>query len=95
MRRRVMLLALTVLVVLSMVAISPALAHDRDRDCWDEDEHHWVCERDRDHDKVRYYEDDEVEVCFVPVLVPWGFWNFDWFWGWFWVDWGSYWDCLD
>lgn len=93
MRRRVMLLALTVLVVLSMVAVSPALAHDRD--CWDEDEHHWVCERDRDHDKFRYHEDDETEVCFVPVLVPWGFWNFDWFWGWFWVDWGSYWDCLD
>ena len=99
--RRVMLLALSVLVVVSMAAVSPAFAHDWDKDCWDEDEHSWVCERDRDHDKdrdydtFRDYEEDDVEVCFVPILVPYGFWNFDWFWGWFWVDLGSYWHCLD
>jgi hypothetical protein len=90
-----MLLALAVLVVVSMVDVSPAFAHDRDKDCWDEDEHSWVCERDRDYDTFRDHEADDVEVCFVPIVVPYGFWNFDWFWGWFWVDWGSYWHCLD
>ena len=53
--RRVMLLALSVLVVVSMAAVSPAFAHDRGKDCWDKDEHSWVCERDRDHDKDRDY----------------------------------------
>src|SRR3989337_1668331 len=100
MRRRVMLLTLAVLVVGSMF-VSPALADDRDRDCWDEDWAFWVCDKDRDKDRdnnngrVHDKDDNDVEVCCVPVLVPWGFWHFDWWWGWFWVDWGSYWDCLD
>ncbi len=94
--RRVMLAAVSVLIVMSM-AVSPALATDRDRDCWDEDSHFWVCDGNRHdgdrHDRDRHHND--VEVCFVPVLVPFGFWEFDWFWGWYWIDWGSYWRCLD
>lgn len=39
--RRVMLLAVSVLIVLSM-AVSPALADDRDNDGWDEDFGFWV-----------------------------------------------------
>ncbi len=89
--RRVMLLALSVLVVVSMAAVSPALAHDRDEDCWDEDKHEWVCHRD-DDDK----DDADVQVCLVPVFIPVGFWDFDfWNWVWFWVDLGSFSDCLD
>jgi len=80
-----MLLAVAILIVASM-AVSPALAHDRDRDCWDEDWHFWVCDKDR-HD----FEED----FFVPFFVPLGFWNFDPFWGWFWVQCGFDWDCLD
>ncbi len=34
--RRVVLLAVSILIVVSMAA-SPALAHDRNNDCWDED----------------------------------------------------------
>ena len=71
--RRVMLLAVSVLTVMSIVVVSPALAHDRDGDCWDEDEFFW--HRDCG---------DDVEVVFVPVFF--GFWNFDPFWGWFWDD---------
>lgn len=67
--RRVMLLAVSILIVMS-VAASPALAHDRDKDCWDEDEFFW-------HNDCG----DEVEVVFVPIFV--GFWNFDPSWGWF------------
>jgi hypothetical protein len=89
--RRVMLLALSVLMVVSM-AVTPTFAHDRDNDCWDEDWHFWACNGDR-HDGDRH--DNDVEVCFVPVFVPFGFWDFDWFWGWFWVDWGSHWGCSD
>jgi hypothetical protein len=70
--RRVMLLAVSILIVMSM-AVSPALAHDWDRDCWDEDDFFW-----------RNDCNDEVEVVFVPVFV--GFWNFDPSWGWFWDD---------
>ena len=88
--RRVMLLALSVLMVLSM-AVPPAFAHDRDGDCWDEDGHFWSCDRDRDrHDRDRNNNDD---VCFVVVFVPFGFWNLDWFGNWFWEDWGSHWEC--
>ena len=39
--RRVMLLAVSVLIVLSM-AVSPALAYDRDMAGWDEDFGFWV-----------------------------------------------------
>ncbi len=39
--RRVMLLAVSILIVLS-TAVSPALAHDRDGDRWDEDFGFWV-----------------------------------------------------
>ena len=82
--RRVMLLALSVLMVVSMT-VSPALAHDRDRDCWDEDWHFWACDRgDRHH--------NDEEVCFVFIFVPFGFWNLDWFGNWFWEDW-SYYEC--
>ena len=87
--RRVMLLALSVLMVVSM-AVSPALAHDRDRDCWDEDWHFWACDRGDRHDGNRHRND--ADVCFVYVFVPFGFWNLDWFGNWFWEDW-SYWDC--
>ncbi len=86
--RRVMLLALSVLMVVSM-AVPPAFAHDRDGDCWDEDDHFWSCDRDR-HDRDRNNNDD---VCFVFVFVPFGFWNLDWFGNWFWEDWGSHWEC--
>ena len=79
--RRVVLLAVSILMVVSMAA-SPALAHDRDRDCWDEDWAFWVCDRDR-NDKDRH-DFDDVEVVFVPVFFS--FWNFDPFWGWFWDD---------
>jgi hypothetical protein len=89
--RRVVLLALSVLMVVS-TAVSPAFANDRDRDCWDEDWHFWACDRDR-HDGDRH--DNDVEFCFIPVFVPFGFWDFDSFWGWFWVDWGSHWVCSD
>ena len=71
--RRVLLLVVSILMVVSM-AVSPALAHDRDGDCWDEDDFFWR------HD----CDDDEVEVVYVPVFF--GFWNFDPFWGWFWDD---------
>jgi hypothetical protein len=94
--RRVVLLALSVLMVVSM-AVSPAFANDRDRDCWDEDWHFWACDRDR-HDGDRHdgdRHDNDVEFCFIPVFVPFGFWDFDSFWGWFWVDWGSHWVCSD
>lgn len=70
--RRVVLLAMSVLMVVSM-AISPAFAHDRDRDCWDEDGFFW-----------RNDCGNETEVVFVPIFF--GFWNFDPFWGWFWDD---------
>jgi hypothetical protein len=88
--RRVMLLAVSILTVVSM-AVSPALAHDRDRDCWDEDWSFWVCDRDR-HDRHDF---DDAEICFVPVFIPIGFWDFDDFWGWFWIHWGFDWVCLD
>jgi hypothetical protein len=39
--RRLMLLAVSILVVVSM-AVSPALAHDRDGDGWDEDFGFWI-----------------------------------------------------
>jgi len=90
--RRVMLLALSVLMVVSM-AVPPAFAHDRDGDCWDEDWAFWSCDRDRDrdrHDGNRHHND--ADVCFVYVFVPFGFWNLDWFGNWFWEDW-SYWAC--
>ena len=91
--RRVMLLALSVLMVVSMT-VPPAFAHDRDGDCWDEDGHFWSCDRDRDrHDRDRNNNDD---VCFVFVFVPFGFWDFDfWNWVWFWRDLGSDWECSD
>ena len=78
--RRVMLLAVSILMVAAMAA-SPALAHDRDRDCWDEDDFFW-----------RNDCDDNVEVVYVPVFF--GFWNFHPYWGWFWddscgYDWGG------
>ena len=57
--RRVMLLAVSILMVVSMAAF-PALAHDRDRDCWDEDDFFW-----------RNNCNDEVEVVYV---VDYGFW---------------------
>jgi hypothetical protein len=91
--RRVLLLAMSVLIVVSM-AVSPALAHDRDRDCWDEDWAFWVCDNNR-HDRDRH--DAEAAVFFVPVFVPIGFWNWDpfwgWFWDWFWVQCHSDWNC--
>ncbi len=90
--RRVMLLALSVLMVVSMAA-PPAFAHDRDGDCWDEDWAFWSCDRDRDrdrHDGNRHRND--ADVCFVYVFVPFGFWNLDWFGNWFWEDW-SHWEC--
>ena len=68
--RRVMLLAVSILMVVSM-AVSPALAHDRDGDCWDEDDSFW-----------RNDCDDKVAVVYYPVFI--GFWNFHWYWGWFW-----------
>ena len=88
--RRVMLLAVSILMVASMAA-SPALAHDRDRDCWDEDDFFWRNDCD----------DNNVEVVYVPVFF--GFWNFHPYWGWFWddgcgFDWGGPvdpYDCLD
>ncbi len=70
--RRVLLLVVSILLVVSM-AVSPALAHDRDRDCWDEDDFFW-----------RHDCDDDVEVVFVPFFF--GFWNFHPDWGWFWAD---------
>ncbi len=92
--RRLILLVVSLLVALTLAA-SPALAHDRDRDCWDEDEFFWVCGRgDLDLDDADFF--------FVPVFVPVGFWDFDPFWGWFWVDCGYDWggpltpaDCFD
>jgi hypothetical protein len=92
--RRVMLLALSVLMVVSM-AVSPALAHDRDRDCWDEDGHFWTCDRGDRHDWGDRNKNDE-DVCVVFVFVPFGFWDFD-FWNWvfFWRDLGSHWECSD
>ena len=39
--RRLMLLAVSILLVVSM-AVSPALAHDRDFDGWDEDFGFWI-----------------------------------------------------
>jgi hypothetical protein len=80
--QRIVLLAAAILIVASM-AVSPALAHDRDRDCWDEDWSFWVCDKDR--------HDFDKDVFFVPF----GFWNFDPFWGWFWIQCGFDWDCLD
>ncbi len=94
--RRVMLLALSVLMVVSM-AVSPALAHDWDGDGCDEDR--WACDRgNRDagkrDDGKRHHND--AEACFVFVFVPIGFWNFDfWNWVWFWEDLGSHWQCSD
>jgi hypothetical protein len=92
--RRVMLLALSVLMVVSM-AVSPAFAHDRDGDCWDEDDHFWSCDRDRHdgnrHDGNRHR--NNADVCFVYVFVPFGFWNLDWFGNWFWQDLGSRYEC--
>ena len=70
--RRVMLLAVSILMVVSMAA-SPALAHDRDKDCWDEDHFFW-----------RNDCNDDVEVVYYPVFI--GFWNFHPYWGWFWDD---------
>jgi hypothetical protein len=86
--RRVMLLALSVLMVVS-ITVSPALAHDRDMDCWDEDWSFWACDRGDRHDR----NDNDEDVCFVFVFVPFGFWNLDWFGNWFWEDWGSHWEC--
>ena len=77
--RRVILLAVTILTVMSMT-VSPAFAHDRDRDCWDEDWHFWAC--DRDNNDNNRHDFDDANVVFVPVFF--GFWNFDPFWGWFW-----------
>ena len=57
--RRVMLLDLSVLVVVSMAAVSAAFAHDRGKDCWVKDEHSWVCERD--HDKDRDYDPGTIQ----------------------------------
>ena len=88
--RRVMLLALSVLMVVSM-AVSPALAHDRDGDGCDED--FWACDRGNRHEENRH--DNDAEVCFVFVFVPFGFWNLDWFGNWFWEDLGSDWQCSD
>jgi hypothetical protein len=89
--RRVMLLALSVLMVVSM-AVPPAFAHDRDGDCWDEDGKFWSCDRNR-HDRDR---NDNDDVCVAVVFVPIGFWNFDfWNWFWFWQDLGSHWECSD
>jgi hypothetical protein len=96
--RRAMLLALSVLMVVSM-AVSPAFAHDRDGDCWDEDSHFWSCNRDRNdgnrhHDGNRFHND--ADDCVVFVFVPFGFWDFDfWNWVWFWRDLGSDWKCSD
>jgi hypothetical protein len=92
--RRVMLLVLSVLMVVSM-AVSPALAHDRDRDCWDEDGPFWTCDRGDRHDWGDRNKNDE-DVCVVFVFVPFGFWDFD-FWNWvfFWRDLGSHWECSD
>jgi hypothetical protein len=97
--RRVMLLALSVLMVVSM-AVSPALAHDWDGDGCDEDR--WACNwwnRDdgkRDDGKGHHgnrHANDEDD-CFVVVFVPFGFWDFDfWNWVWFWKDLGSHWEC--
>jgi hypothetical protein len=95
--RRVVLLALSVLMVAAM-AVSPALARDRDRDCWDEDWHFWACDRGDRHDGNRFdgnRHDNDEEVCVVFVFVPFGFWNLDWFGNWFWEDWGSHWECSD
>ena len=94
--RRVMLLALSVLMVVSM-AVSPALADDRDGDGCDED--HWACNwwnRDdgKGHHGNRHAND--ADDCFVVVFVPFGFWDFDfWNWVWFWRDLGSDWKCSD
>lgn len=90
--RRVMLLALSVLMVVSM-AVSPALAHDRDGDGCDEDS--WTCDRGDRHDWGDRNEND-ADVCVVFVFVPFGFWDFD-FWNWvfFWRDLGSHWECSD
>ena len=83
--RRVMLLALSVLMVVSM-AVSPAFAHDRD-------EERWACHGNR-HDGNRHHND--ADDCFVVVFVPFGFWDFDfWNWVWFWRDLGSDWKCSD
>jgi hypothetical protein len=91
--RRVMLLALSVLMVVSM-AVSPALAHDRDGDGCDED--FWACERGNRHDDDGNRHDNDEEVCVVFVFVPFGFWDFDfWNWVWFWRDLGSDWKCSD
>ena len=94
--RRVMLLALSVLMVVSM-AVSPALAHDRDRDGCDEDR--WACDRGNRHDGKGHHGNrhpNDAEVCFVYVFVPFGFWDFDfWNWVWFWQDLGSHWECSD
>ncbi len=70
--RRVLLLVVSILMVVSM-AVSPALAHDRDGDCWDEDDFFW-----------RHDCDEEVAVVYYPYPVFIGFWNFHWYWGWFW-----------
>lgn len=93
--RRVTLLALSVLMMVSM-ALSPALADDRDRDCWDEDWHFWACDRDR-HDNGRHDDGRDDDVFFVPFFVQKGSWDWDpfwgWFWVWFWVECGGDWDC--
>ena len=89
--RRVMLLALSVLMVVSMT-VSPALAHDWDGDGCDEERR--ACHGNRHHDGNRHHND--AEVCFVYVFVPFGFWDFDfWNWVWFWRDLGSDWKCSD
>ena len=91
--RRVMLLALSVLMVVSM-AVSPALANDRDGDGCDEER--WACHGNRHdgnrHDGNRHHND--ADDCFVVVFVPFGFWDFDfWNWVWFWKDLGGHWEC--
>ena len=99
--RRVMLLALSVLMVVSM-AVSPALANDWDGDGCDEER--WSCDRWNRHDGNRHDGNrhdrnrhaNDAEVCFVFVFVPFGFWDFDfWNWVWFWQDLGSHWECSD
>jgi hypothetical protein len=60
MRRLVLLLAVSVLTVMSM-AVSPALAHDWDGDGWDEESGFWTEAVDWDvewDDDVTFDEDD-------------------------------------
>ncbi len=69
--RRLVLLAVSVLTVMSM-AVSPALAHDRDGDGWDEDWGFWTSdtvEWDVEWDESVDWDDDDFDWDEVDCVV--------------------------